>query len=162
MNTFTIVLLIVLVLMILIAVGLYFLGNKAKKKQAEQETMLEGMKQTTSMLIIDKKRLKLKESGLPQMVIDSTPWYLRWSKLPIVKAKVGPQVLNLVADEKIYDQIPVKKEVKATVAGIYITDIKGIRGGLSGREEKPKSKFKQFIETLQEKAGAKPLDSKKK
>lgn len=163
MNSFTIVLIVIIVIMALLAVALYFLGNKAKKKQAEQEVMLESAKQTASILVIDKKRLKLKESGLPQMVVDSTPWYLRWSKLPIVKAKVGPQVVNLVADEKIYDIIPLKKEVKATIAGIYITDVKGIRGSLTtNAEPQKKSKFKQFVENLQEKAGAKPLDTKKK
>lgn len=86
------------------------------------------MKQTVSMLIIDKKRMKIKESGLPQMVIDQTPKLLRGSKLPIVKAKVGPQIMSLVAEEKIFDSIPVKKEVKAVVSGIYITDVRGLHG----------------------------------
>lgn len=34
---------------------------------------MEAMKQTVSMLIIDKKKLRMKDSGLPQMVIDQTP-----------------------------------------------------------------------------------------
>ena len=67
------------------------------------------------MLIIDKKRLPLKESGLPQMVIDQAPKLMRRSKLPIVKAKVGPKISVLIADEKVFDLIPVKKEVKAEV-----------------------------------------------
>ena len=54
---------------------------------------LEAMKQQVTMLIIDKKRMKLKDAGLPQMVIDQTPKYLRGSKLPIVKAKVGPRIM---------------------------------------------------------------------
>ena len=29
------------------------------------------------MLIIDKKRMKLKDSGLPEMVIAQTPWYAK-------------------------------------------------------------------------------------
>lgn len=32
--------------------------------------------------------MKLKDSGLPQIVIDNTPKYLRRSKVPVVKAKV--------------------------------------------------------------------------
>ena len=89
------------------------------------------------MLIIDKKRLPLKESGLPQMVIDQAPKLMRRSKLPIVKAKVGPKIMTLMCDASIYDLIPVKKEVKATVSGIYITAVKGVRGSL---ETPPKKK----------------------
>ena len=89
MNPWIIVLIVVAVLAALIAV-LYFLGRKAQKKQAEQQEMLEANKQTVSMLIIDKKRMRLKDAGLPQMVLDQTPKLMRRSKLPIVKVKVGP------------------------------------------------------------------------
>ena len=122
-------LVIVIVLAIIIAV-LYFLGKKAQKKQAEQQELLDANKQTVSMLIIDKKRMKLKDAGLPQMVIDQTPKMMRRAKLPIVKAKVGPRIMTLICDAAIFDQIPVKKEVKATVSGIYITGVRGIRGSL--------------------------------
>lgn len=106
------------------------------------------------MLIIDKKRMKLTESGLPQAVIDQTPKLMRRSKLPIVKAKVGPQIVSLVADEKIFDDIPVKKEVKAVVSGIYITSVKGMHGkNNTPQNTKKKSKFKQLLEKAQEKAG---------
>jgi len=91
------------------------------------------------------------------MVIDQTPKLLRGSKLPIVKAKVGPQILSLVCDEKIFDSIPVKKEVKASVSGIYITEVKGLHGKAAAAEVKKKSKFKAFVEKMQEKAGAKPI-----
>ena len=101
------------------------------------------MAQTVSMLIIDKKKLPVKKSGLPQMVIDQTPWYLRRSKMPIVKAKVGPKIMTLVADANIYDLLPVKREVKVVVSGIYITAIKSARGGI----EKPEPK-KGFFKRL--------------
>lgn len=157
MNTFTIVLLVILAVLIIAVVVLYFLGKKAQKRQAEQQEQINANKQTVSMLIIDKKRMKLKESGLPQMVIDQTPRLMRGSKLPIVKAKVGPQVMTLVCDEKIFESVPVKKEVKAVVSGIYITDVKGLHGKPVKVEVKKKSKFKQFLEKAQEKAGAKPI-----
>ena len=64
------------------------------------------------------------------MVIDQTPKMMRRAKLPIVKAKVGPRIMTLICDAAIFDQIPVKKEVKATVSGIYITGVRGIRGPL--------------------------------
>ncbi len=152
-----IVFFVILAILVIGAVVLYFLGKKAQKKQAEQQALLEANKQTVSMLIIDKKRMKLKESGLPQMVIDQTPKMMRGSKLPIVKAKVGPQIMSLVSDEKIYDSIPVKKEVKAVVSGIYILDVKGLHGKVPAAPPKKKGFFKRALEAAQEKAGAKPV-----
>lgn len=157
MNTVTIVLLVILAVLVIAILVLYFLGKKAQKKQAEQQEQINANKQSVSMLIIDKKRLRLKDSGLPQAVIDSTPKLMRRSKLPIVKAKVGPQVLSLVCDEKIFDSVPVKKEVKAVVSGIYITEVKGLHGKPATVEKKKKSFFKRAMEAAQEKAGAKPL-----
>lgn len=157
MSTWQIVLLVILTVLIITLVVLYFLGKKAQKKQEEQQQQINAMKQTVSMLIIDKKRMKIKESGLPQAVIDQTPKLMRGSKLPIVKAKVGPQILSLVSDEKIFDSIPVKKEVKAVVSGIYITEVKGLHGKQPVVEKKKKGFFKNMVEKAQEKAGAKPV-----
>ena len=157
MSTWQIVLLVILAVLIITLVVLYFLGKKAQKKQEEQQQQINAMKQTVSMLSIDKKRMKIKESGLPQAVIDQTPKLMRGSKLPIVKAKVGPQILSLVSDEKIFDSIPVKKEVKAVVSGIYITEVKGLHGKQPVVEKKKKGFFKNMVEKAQEKAGAKPV-----
>lgn len=157
MSTWQIVLLVILAVLIITLVVLYFLGKKAQKKQEEQQQQINAMKQTVSMLIIDKKRMKIKESGLPQAVIDQTPKLMQSSKLPIVKAKVGPQILSLVSDEKIFDSIPVKKEVKAVVSGIYITEVKGLHGKQPVVEKKKKGFFKNMVEKAQEKAGAKPV-----
>ena len=154
MPTWSIVLLCILAVLIIGVVVLYFLGKKAQKKQAEQEEMMQANKQTISMLIIDKK---LKDSGLPQVVIDQTPKLMRRSKLPIVKAKIGPQIMSLICDDKIFDSVPVKKEVKAVVSGIYILDVRGLHGKAEKKEEKKKSFWKRALEAAQEKAGAKPL-----
>jgi hypothetical protein len=75
------------------------------------------------MLVIDKKMLRMKDSGLAQIVIDQTPKLMRRSKMPIVKARVQGRIMTLVADQKIYPLIPVKKEVKAVISGIYIMDV---------------------------------------
>ena len=147
MSPVTIVLLVILAVLIIGLVVLYFLGKKAQKKKAEQDEQLAAAAQTVSMLVIDKKRMRITESGLPQVVIDQTPKMMRRTKLPIVKAKVGPRVMTLIADEQIYDDIPVKKEVKATVSGLYITGVRGLRGPL----EKPVKKKKGFRAKLQEK-----------
>ncbi|MBR2258432.1 MAG: hypothetical protein IJ899_14095 [Blautia sp.] len=156
MSTLTIVLLVILVILIGLAIGLYFFGKKTQKKQEEQEAQIQATKQTMSMLVIDKKRLPIKESGLPQMVIDQTPRLMRRQKLPIVKAKIGPRIMTMIADEKIFDLIPVKKEIKAEVSGLYIVGVKGIRGSL----ETAPAKKKGFFARLRSKAEAVAADQK--
>ena len=137
MATWQIVLLVIAIVMILAIVGLYFLGKKAEKKKSEQDAQIAASAQTVSMLIIDKKKMRLKDAGLPAAVVEQTPKMLRRSKMPIVKAKVGPKVMTLICDAQIYDSIPTKKEVKAVVSGLYITGVKGLRGS---NEPTPKKK----------------------
>ena len=137
------ILLVILIILIIALVALYFFGRRLEKRQIENQAQLDAMAQTVSMLIIDKKKLPVKKSGLPQMVIDQTPWYLRRSKMPIVKAKVGPKIMTLVADANIYDLLPVKREVKVVVSGIYICCIIMALCGI----EKPEPK-KGFFKRL--------------
>lgn len=123
--------LIIAVIVAAIVLGvLYFFGRRLEKRQSAQQEQLEAAKQNVTMLIIDKRRMKLKEAGLPAIVLEQTPKLLRGSKVPVVKAKIGPKIMTMICDEKIFDSIPVKKEVKAVVSGIYITSVKGIRGSL--------------------------------
>ena len=136
MNPFVIVMIVVLVILIAATIALYIFGKRNEKKQAEQKEQMDAVAQTVSMLIIDKGRLRLKDAGLPAIVLENTPKYLRRSKVPIVKAKVGPKVMTLMCDAEVFDLIPIKKEVKAVVSGIYITGVKGLRGAL----EKPQKK----------------------
>ncbi len=136
MSTGMIVMLVILVILIAGLIALYFFGKKTEKKQAEQKAQMEAVAQTINMLIIDKKTMRLKDAGLPAAVIENTPKYLRRSKVPIVKAKVGPKIMTLMCDAQVFPLIPVKKEVKAVVSGIYITGVKGVRGPL----ETPKKK----------------------
>ena len=56
------ILLIILVVLVLLLVGLYFLGRRMQKKQAEQQAQIDAAKQNVSMLIIDKKKMKFNES----------------------------------------------------------------------------------------------------
>lgn len=159
MKTSTIVILIILAVLVAIAVILYFLGRRLQKRQDESNAQIQANKQPVTMLVIDKKRLKLKESGLPDEVISQTPWYAKRSKVPVVRAKVGPQYINLISDDKIFDLIPVKKQIKAMVSGIYIVEVKGMRGQklTSDTPAKKKGWWRRHMDSLQEKAGAKPL-----
>ncbi|MBQ9444600.1 MAG: hypothetical protein K6E90_00265 [Lachnospiraceae bacterium] len=157
MSTGWIITIIVLVIMIASAIGLYFFGKRTQKKQAEQQEQIEAAAQVVQMLVIDKKKMRLNQAGLPDIVIQQTPKLMRRSKVPIVKAKVGPQVMSFIADAAVFDEIPVKKEVKATVSGIYISKVRGVRGSLNkGAEPVKKSRFQKFKEELQKKAGATP------
>ena len=71
------ILLIILIILIIAMVVLYFVGRRLEKRQAAQMEQIEAAKQTVTMLVIDKKRLPIKEAGLPDIVSEQTPWYLR-------------------------------------------------------------------------------------
>jgi len=128
MTTGEIIFLVLVILVALLA-GAYFLGRRMQRKQAAAQVQLDSMKQTVSMLVIDKKMMKITQSGLPQQAIDSVPKYLRWRKMPIVKAKVGPRVVILATDKDTFNILPTKKEVNVELSGIYISALKSVRGG---------------------------------
>lgn len=151
--------LIVVVILVAVLVVLMIIGNKLRKKQEAAQTQIDAMRQTVSMLIIDKKRMKMKDAQLPKMVLEQTPKYLRGAKMPFVKAKIGPKIMTLIADEKIFEQIPVKAEVKAEISGIYITGIKSVRGGRP-LEEPPKKK--KFFDRFKKKPAPEPEKTSKK
>lgn len=121
------VLLIVIAVIVVAFIVLAIVGSRLQKKQDASQEQMKAAAQTISMLVIDKKMMKLKDANLPKIVLEQTPKYLRGSKVPVVKAKAGPQILNLICDAKIFDSVPVKTEVKAVVSGIYIMEIKGSR-----------------------------------
>lgn len=119
------IILIVVVVVAVIVVGLYFLSNWANKKAAEQQILINSNKMTTSILVIDKKKEKLTNANMPKTVVDQIPKYLKFKKMPLVKAKIGPQIMTLICDPKIFKIIPVKKQVKVEISGIYIVGMKG-------------------------------------
>ena len=157
MKPWVIVMLCIIAVLIIAMVALYFFGKKQEKKQAEQQEQMKAVAQSVSLLVIDKKRMKIKEAGFPAVVLENTPKYLRRVKVPVVKAKIGPKIMTLMCDDKIFPSIPVKKEVKAVVSGIYVLGVKGLHGKNDALPVKKKSRFKRALEAAQEKAGAKPI-----
>ena len=137
------IILIVLAVILVIFAILALVGSILQKKQEASQEQMKAAAQTISMLVIDKKMMKLKDANLPKIVLEQTPKYLRGSKLPIVKVKAGPQIMNLICDAKIFNSVPVKTEVKAVVSGIYITEIKGSRQKVEAETEK-KGFFARF------------------
>ena len=97
MNILLTVLIVILVIALIALVALYFFGRKLESKQLEQKDALEAAKQTISILVIDKKRVKIKDSGLPDIVYQQTPWYLRqkfkflWPKTKLLNSSLSRQ-----------------------------------------------------------------------
>lgn len=132
------VVLVVLVILIAILGILYYLGRKMEKRQVEQQSAIDAAKQVVTLMAIDKKKLKLKDAGLPAMDYEQTPWYAKRAKIPVVKAKIGPKIMTMIADEKVFLQLPLKTEAKVVISGLYITEIKSVRGGIPPLPEKKK------------------------
>lgn len=149
-----IVLIVVAVILVLAAV-LYFVGRNLQKKSDSQQVMMEQHKMVTSILVIDKKKMRMKESNLPKMVQDQIPAYLKWRKLPLVKAKIGPKITTLLCDDRVFKELPIKKMVKVDLAGMYIMGIKGSTGknttgktkssGKNGQKRSLKERASQWL-----------------
>ena len=160
MKPWMIVLIAVLVVVAAIITVLYFLGKRMQQKHVDSRKQMEAMAQTTSMLIIDKKYMKLSEANLPKTVLDQTPKALKKTTVPIVKAKIGPKIMSLICDDAIFDELPVKAEVKASISGIYIIGVKNLRGaqpapvakkaGFLARLKKKQAKLEKQLQEEQE------------
>lgn len=150
--------LIVLLIVAVVGVGCYFLYRKGKEMQERSESAQEQMRagaQTQSLLVIDKKRMRLKDANFPKIVLDQTPKLYRRQKVPVVKVKIGPKILTMMCDDRIFDSIPLKKEIKAVINGIYIMEVKGLRSNL---ETAPKKKG--FMAKMRDKAAAMQQEEK--
>ena len=139
------VLFVVLIIAAIVLGVLYYFGRKLEKRQVEAQATIDAAKQVVTLMAIDKKKLKLRDAGLPAVVLENTPKYLRRAKVPVVKAKVGPKIMTLMCDGRVFEVIPVKKEIKAVVSGLYITGIKSVRGGsIEVPQKKKKGFFSRF------------------
>ena len=137
------IMIIVIVVALAIMFVLYRDGDKLQKKQSAQREQMAEAAQPMNMLIIDKKMLPMKDAGLPKMVMEQTPKRYQKAKLPIAKVKVGPQIMNMICDDAIFDELPTRGEVKAMVSGIYIISVKSVRGKKVAQEEETGKKKKK-------------------
>ena len=136
------IMIIVIVVALALMFVLYKVGDKLQKKQNTQREQMAEAAQPMNMLIIDKKMLPMKDAGLPKMVMEQTPKRYQKAKLPIAKVKVGPQIMNMICDDAIFDELPTRGEVKAMVSGIYIISVKSVRGKKVAQEEETGKKKK--------------------
>ncbi len=130
LRTVLTVVLVILVIIVIVLVVLYFLGRRLERRQMASQEAIEAQKQIVTLMAIDKKKMRLRDSGLPAAALESTPWYSRRMKVPIVKAKVGPRIMTMLADERAFEQLPLRTEAKCVVSGLYIMEIKSVRGGI--------------------------------
>lgn len=156
--------LIVIGIIVAIFVVLYFIGKRLEKKQEEQDEQVQKTKQPMVMLIIDKKRMPLNKADLPPQVLEGTPKIFRRSKVPVVRVKVGPTITNMIADDRIFDEIPVKRQVRAMVSGIYIVDVRDMKNHkivLDESQKKKRSWLQRQMDKIS-KAGGATTERKKK
>ncbi len=155
MGTLGKVLIVIIVILVVAFIALLIAGRRLQKKQAEQQGAIDAASQTMNFFIIDKKYMKLTEAGLPKTVVDQTPKYLRRTKMPVIKVKVGPRVMTLICEPKVYESVCPNQEVKATVSGIYVTSAKRIRGPIVETDpKKRKAAEKAAKKEAKEKAKA--------
>lgn len=125
---------IIMLIALAVLVGLYFWGRKLQTKYVEQQEVIESHKQVVSIFVIDKKKDYIANLKLPKQVKDSLPWMYKKRKMPVVIAKIGPQIQTLMCDQSVYDTLPTKKQIKVEMAGLLIVKV------LSGKLPEPAKK----------------------
>ena len=121
------IIVIVGIVLLVVGLGLFFLNKWAGKRMAAQQDMVERNKTTADIYVIDKKKDKLSNANLPKAVTSQVPKWSRFMKVPLVKAKIGPQIMTLICEGKVFSVLPVKKTVKVEIAGLYIVGMKGMK-----------------------------------
>jgi len=101
----------------------FFFRKKLRKKMDDQQTLVNQHKVATNILVLEKKRIKVANANMPKSVIEQIPRIYKVRKVPVVKAKIGPQVIDLLCDESIFDKLPERKTVRVDLAGIFIAGI---------------------------------------
>jgi hypothetical protein len=119
---------------LLILIGLVLIGagvvayriikSKIQKKMDDQQQLVNQHKVAASILVLEKRKDKIANANIPKSVIDQIPKVYKIKKVPIVKAKIGAQVMDLLCDEDVFDKQPVRKTVRVDLAGIFIAAIK--------------------------------------
>ena len=150
MNTWMIFTLVLVVIAALL-VGLFFWGKKLQKKYDEQQQLINQHKQVIQLFVIDKKKDTIDHLKLPKQVKEQLPKMQRKRKMPVVIVKAGPQIQTLLCDEAVYNSVPVKKQIKAEVAGIMLVNV------LSGKLQETKKQG--FMAKMKNKA--KEMQNKK-
>lgn len=144
------IVLIVLGSIIVVAFALLLIfGNKIRQRQANAEKQMRENKQYVDVLIIDKGKKKITEAGLPSSVLAQVPAYSKLMKMPVVKVKVQNRMMTLLAEPELFKILPVKKMCNVGISGLYITELRSVRGAAT---PKVPEKKKGVMQKLREKA----------
>ena len=115
--------LIVLAVIVGLFIGYKILKKRMAKRVESQKALVNQHKVTTSIFVIEKKKAKLTDAKLPKQIVDQIPRIYKLRKMPLVIAKVGPQIVTLLCEEDVFKKIPDKKNVRVDLAGIFIVGI---------------------------------------
>ena len=124
--TFGDIVIIISVIVVIIIALMYHFGKKNYAKNLEAQSFINQYKTVTPILVIDKRLEKPSLQNLPKNIYEKLPKTAHIRKMPIVKAKVGPQITTLLCDKNVYDVLPNKKTIKVELAGIYISRVIGM------------------------------------
>ena len=131
------------------AIVLYFilrwLNKKITTRHENLQNKVDSYRQTVTMLIIDKKKMRMNDAGFPEFVVKQMPKYSHIMKYPVVKAKVGSQIRSFITDKEVFKQIPVRREIKADVSGLYITNVVSVRGKSIAPEAKKEGRLDRLL-----------------
>ncbi len=128
------------IIIVLIVCALYFLNRAAYKKMDEQQALIDSTKMSATIYVIDKKRDKITNINLPKAAQDQIPAYAKLMKMYFVKAKIGPQIVTLMCDKNVFNAVPLKKNIKAQISGMYLVDFVGLKSAEQMKQEKKEKK----------------------
>lgn len=149
------IILIIVIVIAAIGAAFYFFNKWAYKKMDTQQTLIEKSKQSVSIYVIDKKKDKITNVNMPKMVVDQVPKVYKFMKMYFVQAKIGPQIITLMCDKKVFEAIPLKKNIKVEIAGIYIVNVFGMKSAEEIKAAKKAKKEKDKEEKKNSKKKAK-------
>ena len=69
------VIIIILAAVVAVLLILVFIGKRAQKRQAQNEDIIRANAQVVSVLVIDKKKMKITQAGLPDLALAEVKWY---------------------------------------------------------------------------------------
>jgi hypothetical protein len=115
---------IILIVIALFIVGYKILKKRMQRKMNDQQVLVDQHKIAASILVLEKRKDRIANANIPKSVIEQIPRVYKIKKVPIVKAKIGPQVMDLLCDDDVFDKLPVGKSVRVDLAGIFIAAIK--------------------------------------
>ena len=134
---------IMIIIIVLLAIGIFFayrMNRKAMGQMIQAQDFIDANRQTVQIFVIDKRNEKPSASNMPKAVFEQLPQKAKARKAFLVRAKVGPQIVTLMCDKPVYNVMPVKKNVKVELAGMYIVGITGMN-----LEDKKKKTFGEKI-----------------